>query len=587
MAVPSNTIVTCPHTPPCPGCPLIALPYGEQLDTKRRSVLAVAARFAELGACRVEGTRQADPIVGYRARAKLVADQGRIGLFARGTHEVVDIPQCRVLDPALATVAACVRRALPLSVPLRALDLQQSDDGVLLTLVVPDEADDAKLREDVHRLSVEIPGLSSIAVSRRDEASHQVLGRAPSTVWGAARARASVAPGGPYHFVTTGSFTQAHRGQQRALLDAIVSAIEELRPLRGARVLELYAGSGALSLSLAARGASVVAAEAYEPSVLLCREAAGAQRLDVTAHATDAALLAHELAESGSKFDVVVVNPPRRGVFPSVRADLSRVAASLLLYVSCEPTTLCRDAADLVRRGFAVRSLSPYDMMPLTEEVETLAVLVPAHPAPPVVLHADDRLIAVVKCPHEPTTPQGEHAGSLLARVRLLQGAEQAVPVHRLDAGTSGVCLFARRPEHVARLASALAGGEKEYVALARGIVREKGSIRRPLPERGRPQAARTRYARREVVGGHSLISVRPDEGRKHQIRRHLASIGHPVVGDERYGDGRTNQHFAMRHFLDRTFLHCARIRLSLETPLELTAPLSPDLELVLESLRR
>jgi hypothetical protein len=58
-------------------------------------------------------------------------------------------------------------------------------------------------------------------------------------------------------------------------------------------------------------------------------------------------------------------------------------------------------------------------------------------------------------------------------------------------------------------------------------------------------------------------------------------------VGDERYGDARTNAHFSQRHYLDRTFLHCARIRLARrEGELELTAPLAPDLELVLESLR-
>jgi 23S rRNA (uracil1939-C5)-methyltransferase len=81
-------------------------------------------------------------------------------------------------------------------------------------------------------------------------------------------------------------------------------------------------------------------------------------------------------------------------------------------------------------------------------------------------------------------------------------------------------------------------------------------------------------------------VTVRPDEGRKHQIRKHLASLGHPVVGDDRYGDSRTNEYFLMRHFLDRPFLHCARIVLELTgRSLELRAALAPDLVGVLESL--
>ena len=143
-----------------------------------------------------------------------------------------------------------------------------------------------------------------------------------------------------------------------------------------------------------------------------------------------------------------------------------------------------------------------------------------------------------------------------------------------------------QKPEHVAPVAKALAQGQKEYVALCKGVVREKGAIRRPLVEHGRPHEARTRYTRREVIGGHSRVTVRPDEGRKHQIRRHLASLGHPVIGDERYGDVRTNEYFLMRHFLDRPFLHCARIELELDgRSLDLRAPLAPDLEGVLESL--
>jgi len=87
-------------------------------------------------------------------------------------------------------------------------------------------------------------------------------------------------------------------------------------------------------------------------------------------------------------------------------------------------------------------------------------------------------------------------------------------------------------------------------------------------------------------VGGHSLLAVLPEQGRTHQIRRHLAGIGHPVVGDARYGDPRTNQHFEHRHGLDRTFLHLSFLRLQRAGgPLELRSDLAPDLAAALDSL--
>jgi 23S rRNA-/tRNA-specific pseudouridylate synthase len=100
------------------------------------------------------------------------------------------------------------------------------------------------------------------------------------------------------------------------------------------------------------------------------------------------------------------------------------------------------------------------------------------------------------------------------------------------------------------------------------------------------------------VIGGHSLVRVQIETGRTHQIRRHFAGIGHPVIGDGRYGDRATVTHFALRHGLDRPFLHCARIALQLAggpsavearacaREQNIEAPLAADLAQVLDSLR-
>jgi 23S rRNA (uracil1939-C5)-methyltransferase len=545
-------------------------------------------RFAELARTNVLAVVPADPIVGYRARAKLVVNGPLIGLYARGTHRVVDIPDCRVLDPELSRAAAGLRRHMPVDVTLRAVDLRRMTEGVLATLVVPDRTDEARVRQAAEALVKAVPEITGVALSYRDERSHQLLGRPPTPLIGTHREKVHVlGTDGPFHFVAAGSFTQAHPGQQRRLLESILGAmVRELGATAQPSVLELYSGAGALSLALASRGARVVAAESYEPAAELAREAARVQGLDVRVEAGDAADVVRSEVLDGHQPDVVVVNPPRRGLSPVVREEIPQLRPRLIVYVSCEPLTLARDLADFARRGYAARTITPFDMMPLTEEVEGLAILMRGEPPPPEIVHEDERLIAVVKPPHEPTTPQGEHPSSLLSRVRRLGGAAEAAPVHRLDIGTSGVCLFAREPRHVAELAHALGHGQKEYIALCKGVVRDKGSIRRPLVEQGLPHEARTRYTRREIVGGHSRVTVRPDEGRKHQIRRHLASLGHPVVGDDRYGDPRTNEYFLMRHFLDRPFLHCHKIELDHRgRSLELRAPLAPDLESVLESL--
>ena len=198
----------------------------------------------------------------------------------------------------------------------------------------------------------------------------------------------------------------------------------------------------------------------------------------------------------------------------------------------------------------------------------------------------DERVLALDKSPFEPTTAQAESEGSLLRRARETLGVPELTPIQRLDRGTSGVCWFARRPDLVAPLAQALEQGEKTYLALVRGIARAKGKIDRPLREGGKSIAATTRYRRREVIGGHSLLELRLEHARKHQLRRHLSSIGHPILGDERYGQASANRHFEHRHGLDRAFLHCTAVRLELPSgPCEVRSELPGDLRAVLDSL--
>jgi 23S rRNA (uracil1939-C5)-methyltransferase len=517
----------------------------------------------------------------------------RLGLYAKGSHEVVDLLECRVLDPLLGQVADEIRRLLPWDA-LSAVDLKRVDAGVLVTWVAIDlvrnqgRAELLRAAEEcTARLLEACPVVRGVALGVRKAGAVQLLGHERALLHGAMHLRCQPQANWPWHYAAHGAFMQVHSGQEQRLQSTIHSALAPL--LEGSTtldVLELFAGSGGLALGLAARGARVTAVESFPAAVELAREAAAAQGLGVTVLQADATRAVRDMVAAGKRADVILVNPPRRGLTAELRRLLPRLGPKSMLYVSCEPATLVRDLAHLGRLGWRVRRLQPFDMMPLTAEVESLAQLEPGQIPAPRIIYADQRLLAVEKPPHEPTTPQGEYPESLLDRVRRLPNAREAVPVHRLDLETSGVCLFARCPADVPELARALGAGEKVYSGLVRGIVRKKGSVSRSLTERGRQAEARTRYLRVRVVGGHSLVSIRPDTGRRHQIRRHLAAIGHPILGDDRYGDPDSNRHFFMRYGLDRCFLHCEQIRLPLgERTLELSAPLPPDLVSVLGAL--
>src|SRR5262249_20982643 len=200
----------------------------------------------------------------------------------------------------------------------------------------------------------------------------------------------------------------------------------------------------------------------------------------------------------------------------------------------------------------------------------------------------DDELLIVEKGPHEPTTPQGEYAGSLLSRARTLPDAEDAMPIHRIDIGTSGLVMLAKKPAFEQRWVDQLGAPStrKIYVAAQLGVTPSKGAITRELREDGKLYPARTRYRRLAVASGHSVLRVIPEQGRTHQIRWHLAAIGHPVLGDDRYGHVPTNRFFEEKNGLDRAFLHCVRIEIDHPVRgnrLIVAAPLPGDIRAVLE----
>jgi 23S rRNA pseudouridine1911/1915/1917 synthase len=219
----------------------------------------------------------------------------------------------------------------------------------------------------------------------------------------------------------------------------------------------------------------------------------------------------------------------------------------------------------------------------------------------PRVVHSDRWLAVVEKPAGLIVHPARGHRGPTLvdAPVGLLAGGgdpERPGIVHRLDKDTSGLMLVARSDEAHRALAALIKAHEvgRTYLALVEGRPRSRtGVIDAPLgrdykaPERravgGRaPREARTRFTVLERLPRDTLVEAHLETGRTHQVRAHLAAIGHPVAGDPRYGH-------AGRYGLERQFLHSAR--LGLEHPftgreLEFRSALPGDLERALEVAR-
>jgi len=193
-----------------------------------------------------------------------------------------------------------------------------------------------------------------------------------------------------------------------------------------------------------------------------------------------------------------------------------------------------------------------------------------------LVLHVDDAIIAIDKPSGMPTHPGpgADDVLSLMVLVRNYLGA-WVYPVHRLDRATSGVVVLARSKEVASLLATQFADRKvtKIYRALVRGWAKDEILIDRPLERLhdDTEQSAITRVktlanytadwsVRPYPASRYSLVELTPETGRTHQIRRHLAGISHPIIGDTKYGDGAHNVAFRTHCGIGRLLLHAKRL---------------------------
>jgi len=299
---------------------------------------------------------------------------------------------------------------------------------------------------------------------------------------------------------------------------------------------------------------------------------------------------------AGQRLDRVVAAAPRVG---------TRSQAKQLIDAGCVRVDgVARKASHAVRPGERVEIVAR-EPEPSAIEPEAL---------PLVVLYEDADLLAIDKeagmvVHPAPGARRGTVVHALAHRLGALPPAGEAERpgiVHRLDRDTSGVLLVARTPAALEGLARQFRDRsvEKSYLALVYGrVARASGIIDRPIGRHPherkrmsvrsrRPRAAVTQFEILERLPGTTLLRLRPKTGRTHQLRVHLAALGHPIVGDRVYGArsrGRGRAPSILGEF-PRQALHAEEIRFrhpASGKPLAVRAPLPPDLMGLISLLRQ
>ena len=378
---------SCPHYRACQSCALLSWKYRAQLECKSKRVADALATYPALFEVDLGEVWAAPETLGYRASAKLVVARKRgkaqVGMYRRGSHDVVDIADCPLHHPLINRVAAVVREELDRR-NISAYDVNHRRGLLRYVLIrvsptyekamvtfVTSERNFTEVTHLAKWLQRKVPEVISVHQNVNSSSGNVIVGRETLKVLGTPDLIDQV--GDVRLRLGPTSFLQVHH-VQAARIYRLVRDWCDLKA--GESALDLYCGVGGISLHLASKAHQVLGIETIAEAVRHAQANAkmnGFSNCKFVAGDVEA-ILEEDLPLTG-KLGAVVVNPPRSGCAPKVLIAIAEMQPRTLVYVSCHPDSLARDLALLVEQGFRVEEVQPVDMFPQTPHIENVARL--------------------------------------------------------------------------------------------------------------------------------------------------------------------------------------------------------------------
>ncbi|KAF5061848.1 23S rRNA (uracil-C(5))-methyltransferase RlmCD [anaerobic digester metagenome] len=379
----------CPYFGRCGGCDLQHQAYEAQLAFKTERVKDCFQRIGGFADPVVE------PAIGmeqpWRYRNKVQMPIGRqdgevrVGFYRGRSHEIIDIKECLIQNEPSDRIAEAVRHWIKEHIipvldredeiipgAVRHLLIREARyTGQMLVVLVATSAEVPHLEELVRDLRLAVPQIRGLVLNLNDAVTNRVLGEINHTVWGEATIEDTI--GDIRYRISPHSFFQVNPEQTRRMYDKVV----ELAQLTGdEHVLDLYCGAGTIALYLARHAARVTGVEIVREAIADANYNKTLNNLSQVEfiHGKSEELIQQLMTESREP-DLVVVDPPRKGCDESLLQAIGHSGIQRMIYVSCDPATLARDAKILRTFGFHPAHIQPYDNFPQTQHVETVVLM--------------------------------------------------------------------------------------------------------------------------------------------------------------------------------------------------------------------
>ncbi len=357
---PARRVPSCALSEECGGCDWLHLDEAAQREAKLEIVLSSLEHLGGIPrtSLRVLPMRACDRQMGYRRRAVMHLRGGQLCFHGRRSHDSVAIQNCPALIPRLSDLPGRLGPKLAkLERTAKTIHLLGTAEGASFAVL---------LSGPVRRADLEI---CERAVKDLElQGAVLVPAKGPAQIIGEPTFADADDSGRPLSLIRPDSFAQANSEANAALRSSV---LDRLAPRPNERVLELYCGNGNLTFCIASACAEVVAVDSSGAALELARRGAGDSRGRIRFIQGDSNSVCEALASEGLRFDALVLDPPRTGA-PQIGKLARKLGCNRVVYVSCDPAALARDAHDLRACGFEPISLQLIDMFPQTRHAETV-----------------------------------------------------------------------------------------------------------------------------------------------------------------------------------------------------------------------
>ena len=365
----------CPQSAQCGGCELQHCSYNYQLKAKQKIVEDAMLRLGRI-------TTKVEPVIGmenpwrYRNKGIFHADYSngtvRLGFYEQGSHQFVPAAHCQLFSEAINKLVLHLEQLIQNSgraYYIHKVMIRESHlNGEMMIVFVTEEAA-WRLPELAEQL-MSYPGVVSVYHNINSNLKI-MLGRRFRLLAGVETIEDTI---GNIHFqISPQSFFQINNEQAQVLYE---KALEYAGLSGKEQVADIYCGIGTISMYLAQQAKEVIGIESVGQAVLDAKENARNNQVEnctfVAAKAED---WLPKWAKQGNQLDVAVIDPPRKGCETPVLDALITSGAKRIVYVSCNPSTLARDAKYLCQYGYEVKAIQPVDLFCQSWHVETVVLL--------------------------------------------------------------------------------------------------------------------------------------------------------------------------------------------------------------------